>query len=317
MRDLILGIINGYAYYEIRRFMVSLRQTNSSAHLCLFAGPAIGSGTRQKLRRLGAEVVDYAEDFPFIREPHPDAPASLPSPIYIFNYRHFLYYDYLLKHGGAYRNVLLTDVKDVVFQADPFGFQVADAVHVAMENTNIPLGACCCTPDWILAGYDQTVLDRVKTKELSCAGTTIAPTARMKTYLRQMLEQIQSMKDAYVCADQAAHNLLLHDGALEPVKRLYNFEGPVLTVGTEPQYRINDDGKLVNRDGSVIAIVHQYDRHPDLIELFDARAFPSRWRRRFAKVSFRVTSGLKRRLRRLLSPLYQRIKRSRAFALGR
>ena len=300
-RDLILGTISGYTYYQISRFVGTLGQSGSDAHVCLFSGPGISAWTKRRLRRAGFEVVDYDEVFPFIRDPHPLAPKSLPDPIYIFNYRHFLYYDYLLKHEGEFRNVLLTDVKDVVFQGDPFGFEIGDAIHVAMESREIPVGQCSCTPEWILAGYDRRTLDRMRSKELSCAGTTIAPAGQMMRYLRLMLGEVQAMKDAYVCADQAAHNVLLHDGKLEPVVRLYNFEGPILTVGTEPRYQLNGEGWMVNRDGSVIPIVHQYDRHAELIELFEARVRPSRVGRALAAGAFWIASRARPRVSRLAS----------------
>src|SRR5439155_11579603 len=103
------------------------------------------------------------------------------------------------------------------------------------------------------------------------------------------------MKDAYECADQAAHNLLLHDGKLEPTKRLRNFEGPILTVGSEPRYALDENDELVNRDGSVIAVVHQYDRHPELVRIFEEKAVPSAGRRLADKAVFRV----RRRMRSL------------------
>jgi hypothetical protein len=304
--DLILGTVENYDFYEFRRFLISLRKTSFRGHVCLFVGPGIRRATIGKIQRYGVELIPYRRAFPFVADPHPDSPGWLPQPIHIYNYRHFLYYDYLLKHGFRFRNVLITDVKDVVFQRDPFDFAVGDRIHVAMENPDIPVGACPWTSQWILAGYSPEVLERLKDDELSCAGTTLAPVPLMLRYLELMLAEIAGMKDAYECADQAAHNLLLHEGKLEPVNRLRNFEGPVLTAGTEPRYELNDEGKLVNRDGSVIAVVHQYDRHPELVRIHEEKAAPSPWRRWGAKAAFR----LKRRARSSL-------KRARGRSLGK
>jgi hypothetical protein len=295
-QDLILGTVENYDFYEFRRFLISLRRTNFRGHVCLFVGPGISRRTIARIRDYDVEVVPYRSKFPFVADPHPDAPKSLPEPIYVFNYRHFLYCDYLLKRGGKFRNVLITDVKDVVFQRDPFDFVVGDRIHLAMENPDIPVGSCPWTSQWILAGYPPEVLERLKDDELSCAGTTLAPVPRMMRYLELMLAEIVGMKDAYECADQAAHNLLLHERKLEPVNRLRNFEGPVLTVGTEPRYELSDEGDLVNRDGSVIAVVHQYDRHPQLVRIYEEKAVPSAWRRWGSNAAFR----LKRRARSLL-----------------
>ncbi|MEO8453667.1 MAG: hypothetical protein ABI454_00770 [Sphingomicrobium sp.] len=290
--------MENYDFYEFRRFLISLRRTRFRGHVCLFVGPGISRRTIAKIRKHDVEVVPYGGAFPFVGDPHSDAPKSLPEPIYVFNYRHFLYYDYLLKHGTRFRSVLLTDVKDVVFQGDPFEFALGDRIHVAMENPDIPVGSCPWTSQWILAGYPPEVLDRLKDEEMSCAGTTLAPVPRMMRYLKLMLAEISRMTDAYECADQAAHNLLLHEGKLEPANRLRNFEGPILTVGTEPRYQLNGDKELVNRDGSVIAVVHQFDRHAELVRIYEEKAVPGASRRWASKAAFRLKGRVRSLLRR-------------------
>jgi len=297
LQDLILGTVEHYDWYEFRLFLISLRRTSFRGHICLFVGPGISRGTIRKIRRYDVEVVPYGVAFPFVTDPHEDAPKSLPKPIYIFNYRHFLYYDYLLKHGRKFRNVLLSDVRDVAFQQAPFEGPVSDAIHVAMENPDIPVGACPWTSQWLLAGYAPEVLERLKDKDMSCAGTTLAPVKHMMRYLELMLAEIAGMKDAFTCADQAAHNLLLHEGKLDPIEKLRNFEGPILTVGTEPRYKLNEKKELVNRDGSTIAIIHQYDRHPELLRLLEKRTIPSVWKRSASRAALRF----KRRMRSLRS----------------
>jgi hypothetical protein len=302
-QDLILGTVEHYDFYEFRQFLISLRQTNFRGHICLFVGPGISRGTVRKIRQHGVEMVPYSGAFPFVADPHADAPKWLADPIHIFNYRHFLYYDYLLKHGRKFRDVLLTDVRDVVFQHDPFDFPVSDRIHVAMENPDIPVGACPWTSQWLLAGYAPEVLERLKDKEMSCAGTTLGPAPHIMRYLDLMLAEIAGMKDAFTCADQAAHNVLLYEGKLNPVEKLRNFEGPILTVGSEPRYELNENNELVNRDGSRIAIIHQYDRHPRLLRLFEKRTMPSVWRRLASKVAF----GFKRRMRSLRSLAFRHV----------
>jgi hypothetical protein len=282
--DLILGIIDNYTFYEVSPFILTLRKTTFDGHVCLFAGESISIVTIAVLRRFGVEVIRYKDKFPFVPDPHEENVKWLPNPIYIYNYRHFLYLDYLLKHPGEFRNVLMTDVRDVIFQKDPFDFDVQDGIHVAMESSKIPIGRCPWNSGWIISGFGEAALDEVRDLQVSCAGTTLAPAPHMEHYLRMILAMIQQMADAYECADQAAHNLMLHEGRLEPATRLYNFRSPFLTVGTETSYRLDASRGLVNEDGSLINLVHQYDRHPELIKFFGVKSRPSRWRRILAKV---------------------------------
>lgn len=283
-RDLILGVIDNLSFYDISRFLITLSQTDYAGHVCLFAGPGTSGRTASKIRSFGVEVIRYRRTFPFIDAPHPDNVGRLPAPIHLFNFRHYLYYDYVLKHDGCFRNILITDVRDVVFQLDPFAFQVPQRIHVAMESTDIPLQACACTSHWVRVGYGERMLRSLRGEELSCAGTTLAPASLMKTYLESMLNEISRLEDAFECADQAAHNVLIHRDAFGPLERLYNFRSPVLTVGTEVSYRLNEQQQLINLDGSVINIVHQYDRHDELVAIFDAKVRPSYLRRTLAKL---------------------------------
>lgn len=316
--DLILGIINNYTFYEVSRFVLTLKRSGYRGHVCLFAGPNIGRVTIARLRRHGIEVIRYRERFPFLDSPNPASPSWLPAPIHIWNYRHFLYHDYLLNNPGRFRNVLLSDVKDVVFQRDPFDFAIGDRLYVAMENAAIPIGECPWTGDWIVAAFGTSALEQLGPEAMSCAGTTLGPAERITAYLRAMLAQIQQMRDAYAGADQAAHNRLLHEGALDPVEKLANFEGPILTVGSEPAWTVNASGELINNDGSVIHIVHQYHWHPKLVRLADALARPRRSQRIAARLAFVAADEVRRgapRLRSRLTLLFGKPPNARATAL--
>jgi hypothetical protein len=274
--DLILGIVDNYTSYELAPFIRTLRDTDFDGHLCLLAGPRTSVGARAFLVRHGAEVIRYDDGFPFISSPHPENIQALPHPIHIYNFRHFLYLDYLLKHPGRFRNVLITDVRDVFFQRSPFDLVVADKIHVAMENPSISLGECEWNRGWLRAGFGDQAVAALADEQISCAGTTLAPADQMIRYLTTLLARICEMDDAMNCADQAAHNLLLHEGRLNPIERLQNFRGPILTLGNETSYRLNDRNELINEDGSVINIVHQYDRHPVLQRIADHRTARSR-----------------------------------------
>jgi hypothetical protein len=287
--NLILGTADGYAFRQVALFIRTLKQTRTTAHVCLFLGPNIREATANKIESFGIEVIRYSDRFPFLEAPHPQNLKSFREPVHVCNYRYFLYYDYLLKAGGSFINVLLTDVRDVVFQRDPFDFPVKkDAIHVAMERSDIPIGACPWTAPWVRRAYGEETLKRVAQSEMSCSGTTLGPVAPMKRYLEAMLAEIARMKTAEAYLDQPAHNVLLLGGKLDPVERLYNFSGPILTAGSERTFHFDGQGQLVNNDGSVINMVHQYDRHDRLVRIFEKKAYPSIVERTFARAASNV-----------------------------
>jgi len=280
MTNLILSVTDNYNYFQLARFFKTLETCGYSGHMCLFVGPNTGIRTIARLKQLDIEVIQYNGTFPFVAQPHPDNFQNLPSPIHVYNYRFYLYYDYLLKQGHRFNNVMLTDIRDVVFQKDPFDFNLNDSINVAMENPSVKLGQCSYNTKWMLAGYDEPTLQRFANEVISCSGTTFAPVYLMKQYLIKMLESIQQIKDAYHCGDQAIHNVLVHSQQIQPLQKLDNDTGPVLTLGSEAEYGITSEGHVTNKSGRVVNIVHQYDRHARLNSLYDKKAFPfplQRW----------------------------------------
>ncbi|QDA59268.1 hypothetical protein [Hymenobacter jejuensis] len=272
-KNLILGIADNYSYFDLIRFFKSLSKVNFQGHICIFIGPNNKPDLVYNLKNKKIELISYRLDFPFIDTPHPDNFPSLPSPIHIYNYRHFMYYNYLLENGEEYDNVLLTDIKDVIFQKDPFDFTIEDALYVAIEAHII--SDCIWTKQWLLAGYDKEVLDRIKNKRVTCAGTTMGPTEQIKRYLKIMLTAIVATNDAVNCVDQAIQNVLLYQGVLEPTIRLHNEEGIIVTVGTDDpsKYNYNSQGCLLNQKGYPALTIHQADRHPAMLQKLDKFIF--------------------------------------------
>ncbi|MDO7874166.1 hypothetical protein Q5H93_05430 [Hymenobacter sp. ASUV-10] len=287
-RNLILGISDNYNYFHLSRFFESLYKTSFDGHVCLFVGPNTGANTVRQLQKLGVETILYKKDFPYISQPHPANFPALPDPIHIYNFRHFLYYDYILKHEQDFDNVLLTDVRDVVFQKDPFDFPIASQLYVAMESRDKRIGSCQYNSKWVLNGYGQEKLDELAEQIVSCAGTTLGPMAQIKRYLHTLLSAILELKDAYGCADQAVHNDLLHSGRIAPVRQLYNDDTPILTVGAEFEFKLDPQGYLLDGKGHRANTVHQYDRHPTLLAAVDKYIFTNPLRKSYLKLRYKL-----------------------------
>jgi hypothetical protein len=83
----------------------------------------------------------------------------------------------------------------------------------------------------------------------------------MTTHLRRKF--FWGMFDAI---DQGLHNYFVHNQMVAPLRIYTNWNGPFLTLDSEvvsPEQK-NPEGFLCNRDGSVVPIVHQYDRIKNL-----------------------------------------------------
>ncbi|WP_133271228.1 hypothetical protein [Hymenobacter radiodurans] len=164
---------------------------------------------------------------------------------------------------------------------------------------------CTWTWEWLLAGYDEAILEEIKDKRVTCAGTTLGPTAQVMRYLRTILAAIATTKDAVNCVDQAIHNFLFYQGALEPTIQLDNQQGIIMTVGTaDPSPYIYDKrGYLLRRDGQPVLTIHQADRHPQMLQELDKFIFKPTVAQTISKpfnVGFAFVVDMARLLRRTL-----------------
>lgn len=253
--DLVLGYATGYGVAEIAPFVRSLR--------AVFQGSVV-------------LVVDPRPDVMAFLEAH-DVDAVMaettcapwaPHPVV----GRFAAYAGLLERRPWVRNVVLTDVRDVVFQSDPFG-PPTDGLEFYEENEGQPLARHAFNVKHLraLAGeaLAQTLLDRA----CVCVGVVVGPRIDALRFCRTLLMLCaipRSNVGGAFGADQAACNVIAHLGLLGgAIRRNY---GRVATIGLTPPQQLRLEGaRIVNPDASVSPIVHQYDRKGFLRDFVEGR----------------------------------------------
>jgi hypothetical protein len=184
------------------------------------------------------------------------------------------YYDVLQREGAAADQILLTDMRDVLFQADPFEPQV-EGLEVFLEEPHMTIADEWFTHSWMLSLYGQEEVSELAQEVASCSGTVAGDRASMLRYLREMSQAIVWRRRPLGNHDQGVHNHLLRTGRLDPVEIVANGAGRVLTMAEMADIRRDADGRVLNADGSLPAVLHQYDRHPGLAgELVEQLAGP-------------------------------------------
>jgi hypothetical protein len=183
-----------------------------------------------------------------------------------------LYYEDFVSTCSS-RRVFLTDMSDVVFQANPFNFAsddspLEDVVQFFMEDGTLFGRNAGQNDAWVKKWYGDCVVAQLKGKVTSCAGTVLGSRDAILRYLQLMTDEISKLPYyAQYGSDQAVHNKILYDGTNALQKRLVaNDVGLVLTVLNcdSSSYSLRGDGLVVNRRGSIIPVLHTYDRVPEL-----------------------------------------------------
>ena len=248
---LILGLAAGYHFGDLRPFAASLAASGFAGRCVLLV-----SATTREAERL----TDYG--ITPVRFAPPPGLAHLP----VNALRYFLYLELLRQQKQAVSRILLTDVRDVVFQADPFSFPWPEGLGLALEHGGRTVGACPYTSRWVRQHLGEAALEKLQHKPVSCSGTTVGSQAAILDYIVKMIALLLPFTPAAHMAgyDQGVHNQLLHSGVL-PDATVYDSGGPILTLGwrKEPP-QVDAQGDILNDAGVPAVIVHQYDRHPAL-----------------------------------------------------
>lgn len=250
--DLVAGYATGYDAHHIAPFVRSLRS--------VFDGEiALAADARPDVEALFAD-----HDVRFLAQPETE--GWRPHPVMA----RFAAVDAHLVGRGDIRNVLLTDVRDVIFQKTPFE-PAPERLEVFLEGDRLADHAFDMKYLRALAG-DAIAADLAMAPAI-CVGTILGPRADMIRFCRTVLMLAavpRSEMGGSFGADQAACNMAIHMGLVEAEVRA-NY-GRVATIGLAAAdgfaFR---DGQVVNPDGSISAIVHQHDRHPMLAEAVRGR----------------------------------------------
>jgi hypothetical protein len=295
--NLILGLAEGLDWEQLRPFVESLARTPFAGELHLFVA-GIDDRTTKRLREEGVVLhphrrirfeadgrVFHAYDPP-LRRFHSEritslyprmvralgglsgdrlgARARLAAAISVpYVARYFRYYRFLATGGARYENVMLTDVRDVFFQRDPFDFEVGEVANCFLEDDRHTLASESYDRGWLLAAYGEETLHELGDKPISCSGITIGPREAMLDYVRVMVDELLRLPRQYAGIDQGVHNYVLYKELVPRARLIRNGDGPVFTVGLVPHAEIDaliEAGRLNSN------VVHQYPHHAGLKE---------------------------------------------------
>jgi len=295
-RDVVLGAADGYGWEQLRPFVESLRATGYDGEVTLFG--RLSAATHERLARERVDVVPvrrlqftvrgkvwhaynsrttrlrwHAQPLHrhvvravTLNRPRPrDRLTAALSNIDVARY--FWYRDYLRAARHRYRNVMLTDVRDVVFLGDPFGFDVGGTANFFLEDDGRTLDSQTNNRGWIVGAYGRDAFQAIHDRPISCAGVTIGTADSVLAYLEATTAELVLLARQFRGIDQGIHNYVVHTdrvrGRLVP-----NSEGPVLTVGIMDGAAAAD---LLRRRAAEIRVVHQYDRHPEVTKAIEER----------------------------------------------
>lgn len=192
--------------------------------------------------------------------------------LHIMLERYFLALELVQAHRNLFENVLLSDSRDVVLQQNPFVRTGHSLVSGLEEKT---IGHCSMNSDWITHLYGINIHKSMSDRRIVCAGITLGPISEVEQYLFAMCREIwKCLPKVGLIAqyDQGIHNYLIYSGTVN-LQLTDNRAGIIATLHYENPSNIQTDAALglVTVRGKAPAIIHQYDRHRNLVAFLRER----------------------------------------------
>jgi hypothetical protein len=260
-RRLVLGAAVGFDVGQVRVFVESLRANYAGGVLLLIRWPGLRVGRYLKSR--GIDVIRVFQTRSFTRSVHAR--------------RYAVYLDFLRRRPSRYDQVMISDVRDVVFQRNPFDGIASPKCHFYLESATRIIGEDPTNSRWVRGCLSEAEAERLAACRISCSGITIGGTAAIVGYLERMVARIRVLpwriyRKIGHGYDQAIHNYLVHlapeiDGIVVENNR------HIATMALEPRafYRLDRESLIRGPDHHLFAICHQYDRFPDLLKAVETR----------------------------------------------
>ena len=189
---------------------------------------------------------------------------------YIYSFRWIVIHKYLstlhTKHQ-LYDNVFICDAHDTLFQTDIFAYMngYAPGLYAFIEADHMKIGHCQTNKEWLLTCYGEAEAKKLFSKPISCSGTVLGTWSAIMSYLFVMESEILSRSEAckdYGGSDQGIHNYIIYNNKISEVTihHISNEYGFVGTLGYVLSWKRNQFGLVLNANGSVYAVIHQWNR---------------------------------------------------------
>jgi hypothetical protein len=169
-------------------------------------------------------------------------------------------------------NILLCDSRDLVFQGNPFAGEWPP-LWTCEEDKYI--GECKLNSSWFKRVGGEAALLQAQHHRIACAGVIGGQVDRISTYLERSSKIVERISPIITLTDgdQGIHNNLVRLQADLGFTVLPNGCHLAANLGYTKPTDLRIENNLVRlRELSVVpAILHQYDRHPKLVELVQSR----------------------------------------------
>ena len=223
------------------------------------------------INQISQTVINYLSSFGIILC---EIPGKLNDPYNIYKFRWKWYRDYLIENKEKYDIVLSVDIKDTIFQNEFFQIyeNYKPFIGFSYESATIKK---LINKEWIINNFGIELFKKMENKRVINAGTIWGTLNEFYNFSNVVYEKLLVFPPTI---DQTLVNYLIyHEKILSHCLQIKSDEsGVVLTLGLTKRNNIllDDENNILNNQGYIASIIHQYDRHHDLKKIMKNKFCP-------------------------------------------
>ena len=252
-KNLLIGTFKKYKWKVVAPFFESYNKSNFTNCDCVMFVDRVSKNTLNKLKSLGVIVLPIPNKYNRYR---------------IISYRWKLYEEYINNNIDKYNLIFTTDIRDTFFQQDVFKFYDSSKSFLGFsieegdlrEETN---------KGWIIDAFGEDIYKTMENERIICGGAvwgTPDKFIELSQLLWSVLKTERSIKVDII--DQSVVNYYIHHEKKfnDCLIKSYNNNGTVMTIGIGENYKLDNEDNILNYKGEIASVIHQYDRHPDIVK---------------------------------------------------
>lgn len=288
MKDLLIGAVDLYDWSKIKNWAKSIRATGFDGDVVLLTYRLTNEAeVIEKAAELNITLIKCEHDS-FGR---PLVHNQMNRDTICHQMRLFHIWQYLTQTNEKYRFVVTADVRDVIFQSDPFVYledlckkYYDNQPDIIAASENILYGEEAWNFDNLLQGYGPYIAQHAKKRkyEVFNVGTLGGKASAMADLCLLLYTMGQGR---YIPNDQSSFGIVVNEGYMQDIWTMKMSRGWAFQCGstiepgrTVPQiepintiYKMQPDGIVTLTNDTPYVILHQYDRVPGLKELVEKR----------------------------------------------
>lgn len=254
-KNLILGVIEKYSLNKVLPFFKSLIHSNFQNYDIVIFVRNVGKKLIYYLKKIGVFVFEISNKYKNIA---------------IINIRWKMYITFLEINKNLYNLVFHCDIRDTFFQKDVFDYFLN---HKPYINYKSFLGVTIeddtlnekIDKKWIIDYVGEKKHKMIQNERIICVGSIWGT---LNKFLEFCIVFWEKIKESPKSVEQGIANYMFYYEKFfkEYLVKNDNY-GPVMTIGLTKNDKLKFDShdNLLNFNGEIAAVIHQYDRKPQVV----------------------------------------------------